>query len=121
MTQDLKIIIVEDSDDDAVLIRRKIRKGGYRPTIIRVDSASSRRIALAEKDWDLVLSDHAMPGFSAAGALRVIKECGVKIPFITVTGEINEETADSLFRNGSVGLVLKDELDRLVSAIDQVN
>ena len=119
MANVLKIIIVEDSEDDAHFIQEEIEKAGYEITATRVDTASSLETALMQQDWDLVLSDHSMPGFSAPAALRVLHDSGLDIPFIIVSGEIGEELAVSLMRAGAHDFVMKDRLGRLVPAIER--
>lgn len=119
MANVLKIIIVEDSEDDAHFIQQEIEKAGYELTATRVDTADALQAALMQKDWDLVLSDHSMPGFSAPAALRVLHESGLDIPFIIVSGEIGEELAVSLMRAGAHDFVMKDHLGRLVPAIER--
>lgn len=119
MANVLKIIIVEDSEDDAHFIQEEIEKAGYELTVTRVDSAVALQAALTQQDWDLVLSDHSMPGFSAPAALRVLHESGLDIPFIIVSGGIGEELAVSLMRAGAHDFVMKDRLGRLVPAIER--
>jgi len=115
----LKLIIVEDSEDDAHFIREEIEKAGYELTATRVDTASALETALMQEDWDLVLSDHSMPGFSAPAALRVLHESGLDIPFIIVSGAIGEELAVSSMRAGAHDFVMKDRLARLAPAIER--
>ena len=119
MADVLRIILVEDSEDDAYFVQEEIEKAGYELTVTRVDTASALQTALMQKEWDLVLSDHSMPGFSAPAALRVLHETGLDIPFIIVSGEIGEEMAVSLMRAGAHDFVMKDRLGRLVPAIER--
>ena len=68
MANPLRLIIVDDSEDDAELIQQEIKNAGYEITVTRVESADALKAALTQQDWDLVLSDHSMPGFSATAA-----------------------------------------------------
>ena len=115
----LKMIIVDDSEDDSDFIQDEIKKAGYELTVVRVDSANDLRDALAQGGWDLVLSDHSMPGFSASAALRVFEGSGMDIPFIIVSGAIGEELAVALMRLGAHDFIMKDRLGRLVPAIER--
>ena len=119
MAKILRIIIVEDSEDDAHFIKEEIEKAGYELTTTRVDTADALQAALMQRDWDLVLSDHSMPGFSAPAALEVLHQSGLDIPFIIVSGMIREELAVSLMRAGAHDFIMKDRLGRLVSAIER--
>ena len=119
MANVLKIIIVEDSEDDAHFVQEEIEKAGYELKVTRVDTANALQSALMQKDWDLVLSDHSMPGFSAPAALKILHESGLDIPFIIVSGNIGEELAVSLMRAGAHDFVMKDRLGRLVPAIER--
>lgn len=119
MAKVLRMIIVEDSEDDADLVKEEIKKAGYEITAARVATADTLQTALMQREWDLVLSDHAMPGFSAPAALRVLHESGLDIPFIIVSGGISEELAVSLMRAGAHDFVMKDRIGRLVPAIER--
>ena len=119
MANVLRIIIVEDSEDDAHFVKAEIEKAGYELTATRVDTADALRSALMQRDWDLVLSDHSMPGFSAPAALKVFHASGLDIPFIIVSGTIDEELAVSLMRAGAHDFIMKDRLGRLVPAIER--
>ena len=119
MAKVLRMIIVEDSEDDAELVKEEIEKAGYEITATRVDTAEALQAALMQREWDLVLSDHVMPGFSAPAALRVLHESGLDIPFIIVSGGISEELAVSLMRAGAHDFVMKDRIGRLVPAIER--
>ena len=115
----LKMIIVDDSEDDAEFIQEEAAKAGYELTATRVDSADALQAALAQGDWGLVLSDHSMPGFSASAALRVLEGSGMDIPCIIVSGAIGEELAVALMRLGAHDFIMKDRLRRLVPAIER--
>ena len=115
----LKMIIVDDSEDDSDFIQDEIKKAGYELTVVRVDSANDLQVALAQGGWDLVLSDHSMPGFSASAALSVFEGSGTDIPFIIVSGAIGEELAVALMRLGAHDFIMKDRLGRLVPAIER--
>ena len=115
----LRLIIVDDSEDDAGFIQLEIKKAGYELTVIRVESADALQAALTQQDWDLVLSDNSMPGFSASAALRVLQGTGMDIPFIIVSGAIGEELAVALMRLGAHDFIMKDKLGRLVPAIER--
>ena len=119
MPSALKLIIVDDSQDDADFIQEEIKKAGYDLTVTRVASADTLQATLAQGDWDLVLSDHSMPGFSASAALRVLEGSGMDIPFIIVSGAIGEELAVALMRLGAHDFIMKDRLGRLVPAIER--
>jgi len=117
MTAELRILHVEDSPLDAQLVLRALRR--THPAIYheRVDTAEGLRAALTGKTWDLVLSDWAMPTFSAGAAFEVVKASGLDLPFIIVSGTIGEETAVEAMRTGAHDFVLKDKLGRLAPAI----
>lgn len=111
--------MVEDSPDDAELLLRTLRSGGYDPQYVRVETAEEMREALAEKSWDLVISDFSLPHFSAPHALTTLQESGIDIPFIIVSGAIGEETAVENMRAGAHDFVVKGSLARLVPAIER--
>lgn len=117
MTPELHVLIIEDSETDALLLLRHITKGGFLPVYERVDSADEMRIALAKKQWDVVLSDHNMPGFNSLGALQILKESHQDIPFIIISGIIGEEMAVEALKAGAHDYLLKDKLTRLLPAI----
>jgi signal transduction histidine kinase len=115
----LRVLVVEDSPDDAELTVRQLRRTGYRIEFERVEDADGMRIALESKSWDVVLSDSSMPVFSARAALAVLKETGLDIPFIIVSGTIGEEAAVDAMRAGAHDFVLKDRIARLAPAIER--
>src|SRR5262245_26260511 len=88
----LRLLLVEDTDDDAVLIARSLRQAGFAPEIHRVETAAAFRAALREADWDLVISDHSLPQFSSTAALACLQESELDLPFIVVSGSIDEES-----------------------------
>jgi PAS domain S-box-containing protein len=120
MGQPLNMLIVEDSKDDADLLLRTMRSGGYEPVCEVVDTSSAMRAALGRQDWDLITSDHAMPQFSAPAALALAKELRPDVPLIIVSGEIDLNLAVSLIKAGAHDYIQKTELARLVPVIDRV-
>ena len=115
----LHILIIEDSEDDALLLVGCFKRAGYSIDFNRVESASSTRSALAKGNWDAILSDHSMPGFNALAALELMQELHLDLPFIIVSGVIDEETAIAAMRAGAHDYLSKDRLDRLVPAVER--
>jgi PAS domain S-box-containing protein len=116
----LRVLIVEDSVDDTLLLLRELRRGGYEPQYERVDTAETMRTALEKQEWDVVVSDHAMPSFSAPAALKSLQDGGwPDIPFIIVSGHIGEDAAVKAMKAGAHDFVSKDGLARLAPAIER--
>jgi len=81
----LKVLLIEDSEDDSELVIRQIRKGGYDPQYLRIDSEPALRKALDEQGWDIVLCDYSLPRFSGGEALKIFKKYSLEIPFIVIS------------------------------------
>lgn len=113
----LRVLIVEDSEDDTLLVVRELKKGGYAPHWKRVDSAASFQSSIDEDDWDLILSDYNMPGFTGHDALRLLNEFDKDIPFIVISGFLPEEAAVDLLKAGAKDFVVKGNWARLLPAI----
>ena len=115
----LRVLLVEDSPDDAELILHVLERGGYRVTWERVDTRQDLAAALERSRWDIVLSDYAMPQFSGPEALTLVKAKGLDLPFIIVSGTVGEDAAVGAMRAGAHDYVLKQSLARLCPAIDR--
>lgn len=115
----LHLLLVEDCESDAALIARVLVKAGYDVTHCRVESGEAFSAALAERDWDIVISDYNLPQFDAGDALALLRESGRDLPFIVVSGTIGEETAVALMRAGARDYVLKSNLVRLPPAVSR--
>jgi diguanylate cyclase (GGDEF)-like protein len=115
----LKVLIVEDSENDTLLIIRELRKGGYDPDYRRVEAVGDLSVQLESEHWDLVITDHNLPGLTSVEALRVVKGSAQDIPVIIVSGAIGEEFAAEAMRAGAHDYVMKDNLSRLVPAIER--
>jgi len=89
MKKHLRVLIVEDNPIDAELLELELLKGGYVPSTLRVQAAAAMQTALDEQEWDLILSDYAMPRFSGLHALELLKATGKDIPFILISGSAN--------------------------------
>ncbi|WP_034271004.1 response regulator [Actinospica robiniae] len=117
MTAPIKILICEDSEDDALLAATRLRRGGVELDYERVEDADTAREALRARTPDLVISDYWMPGFGAEDALELVQASGLDLPFILVSGRIGEESAAALMRAGAHDFVLKDQPARLVEVV----
>ena len=84
MTKPLRVLIVEDSEDDAEIIVYQLERGGYAPIYQRVDNADAMSLALEQQQWDIVLADHSLPRFSGTAALALLQEQGLDLPFIII-------------------------------------
>lgn len=115
----LRVLIVEDAEDDALLLVRSLQRAGYDLAYQQVDTGEAMAAALAEREWDIVISDYSMPHFSALAALEILKQSGFDIPFIVLSGNIGEETAVESMRAGAHDYVMKGHTARLLPAIDR--
>jgi signal transduction histidine kinase len=113
----LRVLIIEDSEPDAGLILRELRRGGFATTHERVETPEALRAALARQPWDVILSDYYLPAFDAPSALTVLQERGDDIPFIVVSGSVGEDTAVAVMRSGATDYLMKDRLQRLAPTV----
>lgn len=118
MPKPLKVLLVEDSPEDSLLILREIAGGGYQPEHLRVETEAQMRRAL-EEDWDVVISDYHLPGFDAPAALQVLGQSGRSIPFIIVSGKIGEDLAVAAMKQGASDYLMKGNLARLVPVVER--
>ncbi|HLP75774.1 MAG TPA: PAS domain S-box protein, partial [Candidatus Paceibacterota bacterium] len=119
MKRKLRVLTVEDSEDDARLLIRELKLGGYDVTYRRVETGVQLRAALASDTWDVILCDYAFPQFSGDEALRIVRETLLDVPFIFVSGKIGEETAVQAMKAGAHDYVMKNNLARLAAAVDR--
>jgi signal transduction histidine kinase len=115
----LRVLLVEDSPVDAVMIERALGRAGHEIVLTRVDTAEGLTAALGREPWDLVLSDYSMPGWSGLDALGIARELAPDLPFILVSGTIGEEVAVEAMRSGASDYLLKDRLTRLPAAVER--
>ena len=115
----LRVLIVEDSEDDALLLLRELKRGGYDVQFERVETARAMLAALAQKTWDLILSDYSLPEFNAPQALEVLKASDLDLPFIIISGTIGEETAVAALKAGANDFLTKGNFARLGPAIER--
>lgn len=115
----LRVLIIEDNPDDADFLIRELRRGGYAPQWKRVLTERELREQLATATWDVIVSDHSLPEFSAPEAFAVVREMNVDLPFIIVSGTVGEEIAVAAMRTGVHDFLLKGHLKRLVAAIER--
>src|SRR5438132_11682437 len=119
MVKPLRVLVVEDSEDDTQLLLRELRRAGYDPMHERVESAAAMTSALARQQWDMVIADYSIPNFNSTAALALLKERGYDLPFIIVSGTITEETAVATMKAGAHDYLLKDNRKRLIPTIER--
>ena len=113
----VRALIVEDSEDDAILLVRELTKAGFKLIQRRVETAEAMRRALDEETWDIVFADYALPRFSGAHALRLVREWDAILPVVTISGTIGEDVAVEMMRSGAADYFLKGKLALLPSAV----
>jgi two-component system cell cycle sensor histidine kinase/response regulator CckA len=119
MARRLRLLLVEDSPDDALLLVRHLTREGWGIDVVRVETSAAFTEALQRGGWDLVVADYALPTFSGPEALALLKSRGVDLPFIIVSGTIGEDIAVAAMKAGAHDYVLKDNLARLGPAIER--
>src|SRR5690349_11126698 len=118
-TRTLRTLVVEDSEDDAQLLLRQLRKNGYHPVAARVETAEQMSNLLDDQVWDLIIADYSLPQFSALRALELLHQKRLDIPFIIVSGTIGEATAVEAMKAGAHDYIMKGSSARLIPAIDR--
>lgn len=115
----LRVLLIEDSEDDALLVLREMKKGGFNPVYERVETAAAMKKALKEEQWDIILSDYKLPKFDGIQAINVLNETQLDIPLLIVSGTIGEQAAVECMKAGALDYVMKNNLMRLCSAIER--
>jgi len=115
----LRVLHIEDSIRDAQLLSRHLLRAGYELTSERVETADAMRAALKASEWDVILCDYSMPQLNALAALSVMKETGLDIPFIIISGTVGEDVAVEAMRCGAHDYLMKGNLVRLVPTIER--
>ena len=117
--QPLRVLVIEDSEDDTELMLNELRRGEYIPSLMRVDTAQAMSGALNSGTWDLIISDFSLPHFNAFAALEVLHNSQQKdMPFIIVSGTIGEDRAVTAMKLGAHDYILKDNMKRLLPAVE---
>lgn len=119
MNSHLRVLIVEDSEDDTLLTVRELRRGGYTLDYVRVDTPSAMQAALEQQTWDMVIADYSMPAFTAPEALKILQRQKLDLPFIIVSGTIGEDIAVAAMKAGAHDYLIKGNLTRLVPAVER--
>ncbi len=119
MTKPVRILLVEDSEDDAILLERQIKKGNLDIQAKRVCNSDEMQQALAEETWDAIICDYLMPEFTVTDALNLVHSLGYDLPFIIVSGTISDEIAVEMMKAGAHDYLTKNNLSRLVPALER--
>lgn len=119
MARPLDVLLVEDCDDDAQLLVRELRRGGFEPRFQRVDRENSLVQALLGQSWDVVISDYSMPDFDGISALKLVRRHAGDLPFLLVSANIGEELAVLAMKAGAQDYIMKQSLIRLVPAVER--
>jgi len=117
LSTQIRLLIVEDSEDDTLLIVRELKRNGYDVIFERVDNYNDMKTTLVDQEWDIVFCDYSMPKFDGISALKLLQEERSELPFILVSGTIGEEVAVESMKAGADDYIMKDNLSRLASAV----
>ena len=115
----IRVLNIEDSERDVILLTRHLNAAGYAPVSERVETAAAMKTALKEREWDIILCDYSMPRFNALKALKVLRQMELDIPFIIISGTVGEDVAVKAMLTGADDYLPKDNLTRLVPAIER--
>ncbi|MCH8800631.1 MAG: response regulator [Chloroflexi bacterium] len=119
MSTPLRVLIVEDQEDDAALMLRELRRAQFEPEYERVETEQELSAALEKGGWEVVLSDHGLPKFNSLQALSMLHESGLDLPFIIVSGSIGEDLAVAAMKSGAHDYIMKNNLARLGPAVER--
>lgn len=116
-SSELNVLIAEDSEDDALLVLRELSRSGYQTTHLRVQDGTALQAALNSRHWELLITDHNMPGFDSFRALDLAKQHDPDIPVIIISGSLGEQVAVAAMKAGASDYLMKDNLTRLGAAV----
>jgi two-component system, cell cycle sensor histidine kinase and response regulator CckA len=119
MNTKLRVLVIEDLEDDMLLMLRELRRGGYTLDYLRAETSEEMAAALNRQDWDIVIADYTLPMFSAPEALKLLQQRQLDLPFIIVSGTIGEETAVTAMKAGAHDYIIKGQLTRLLPAVER--
>jgi PAS domain S-box-containing protein/putative nucleotidyltransferase with HDIG domain len=119
MGRPIRVLIIEDSENDSQFVLREIQRGGYDVEWERVERRSAMESALVRRQWDVIICDHSLPEFNAIAALETLHTRGLDLPFIIVSGSISEEAAVQSLKAGAHDFIVKGKLARLMPAIER--
>ena len=119
MNKTLRVLLVEDSNNDAILLLRELNKQGYEATYNRVENADDMITSLGKQEWDIIISDYVLPQFSGLAVLDILRKRNLDIPCIITSGRIDDETAVAAMKAGAKDYIMKDNLKRLGPAIER--
>jgi diguanylate cyclase (GGDEF)-like protein len=119
LNKSIRALFVEHSEDDAQMLVREMRQGGYTIDFLRVETPAALSSALSQKSWDLVVAEYKMPNFNATDALRLFKRTGLDCPFVIVSRAMSDETGAATMKGGAHDYLLKENLTRLIPTIDR--
>lgn len=117
--QPLRVLMIEDSEDDEFLLRRLLKQANFDVILLRVETLQDLRAMMPPELWDIVISDYKLPGFDGIDALHVVREFDKDIPFILMSGTVGEDTAVEAMRLGASDYIMKDKSARLPQAIER--
>jgi PAS domain S-box-containing protein len=117
--KEIHLLLIEDNEADAGLLLRELKKSGYAPSLERVDTPEALTLSLRSRTWDIIISDYNLPQFNGMEALAQVKQTGLDVPFIIVSGLIGEETATGAMRSGADDYLMKGNLSRLAPAVER--
>jgi len=115
----LHALIIQDQDDDALMLLRELRRAGYDLTFEHVDTVKALEAALDRQTWDIIIADYTLPKFSGLAALACVKERGLDLPFIIVSGSTGEDIAVAAMKAGAHDYILKNNLARFIPAVER--
>jgi PAS domain S-box-containing protein len=119
MSRPLRVLFIEDSEDDTLFLLNHLGRQGYEVKYERVETSEAMEAAIDQQDWDLILCDHSMSHFNSSSALNLVKKRGLDLPFILVAGRIGEENAVAALKAGAQNYIFKQNLDPLVPIIER--
>ena len=119
MNTSLRILIVDDSENDTLLLVRELKRQGYEPDYERVCAVDTLKASLVNQTWDLIITDHYMPELNSGDVIAVVKGMGVDVPVIIVSGLIPEKAAIAAMKAGAQDYIMKDNMARLIPAIER--
>lgn len=119
MSKTVRILLVEDSERDAALLMLYLRRGGFQPTLHRVETGPEMKAELERADWDIVISDFNLPRFNAHAALTTLQESGRHLPFIVLSGGMEDDVVGQIIKAGASHFILKHQMAQIVPIIEQ--